>query len=410
MLALRARYVFPIASPPLPDGVITIDGERIIAVGENLSGKAPRDLGGVALLPGFVNAHTHLEFSDLAAPLGVAGESMPAWIRRVIAHRIRRDPQAVGPAILRGLQESLAAGVTTIGEISTGGWPPADQVAADVTIFQEAIGLASEKVNEHVAKAEEHVRQIARQWRQSNVQPGLSPHAPYSVHAELVRQFCRLSKGLDVPVAMHVAESREELELLASRRGPMRQLLDELGVWRDDAIEARRPLELLQTLATAARALVIHGNYLTSAEIEFLAQRSERMSVVYCPRTHAFFQHAEYPLAQMLAASVAVALGTDSKASNPDLNLLAEMRRVAEHHPQVSPRQILELGTLGGARALGAADSVGSLEAGKFANFAVIALPEAKAADPHELLFVERMPARGTWWHGREINTVGATA
>jgi cytosine/adenosine deaminase-related metal-dependent hydrolase len=185
---------------------------------------------------------------------------------------------------------------------------------------------------------------------------------------------------------MHLAESREEIEWLRSDGGPLRELLQDLGAWRPGRFGGGRPLDYLHALAQADRALVIHGNYLDDEEIAFLAAHRRRMAVVYCPRTHAWFDHDPYPLARMLAAGVTVALGTDSRASSPDLSLLAEMQDVARRHPEIEPRAVLEIATLGGARALGREHSIGSLAPGKRAGLAVVALPEGRAADPHELL------------------------
>jgi cytosine/adenosine deaminase-related metal-dependent hydrolase len=122
--------------------------------------------------------------------------------------------------------------------------------------------------------------------------------------------------------------------------------------------------------------------------------------VVYCPRTHAWFGHARYPLERLLAAGAIVALGTDSRASAPDLSLLAEMRHVARTFPAISRATILELGTLGGARALGVEALIGTLEPGKWANLAVVALPEESAADPHELLLDAAGAVVATWFRG----------
>jgi cytosine/adenosine deaminase-related metal-dependent hydrolase len=148
---------------------------------------------------------------------------------------------------------------------------------------------------------------------------------------------------------------------------------------------------------------VVHGNYLDDEEIEFLA-RQQRMAVVYCPRTHAWFDHARYPLEKLLAADAIVALGTDSRASSPDLSLLAEMRHVARTFPTLDRATILELGTLGGARALGLDSKIGTLEPGKRANLAAIALPDAAAADPHELLLDADGPALATWVRGKRVS------
>ena len=157
-----------------------------------------------------------------------------------------------------------------------------------------------------------------------------------------------------MPLAMHLAESREEIEFLRDGRGPFRELLESRGVWDPTARpRGARPLDELRMLSRAHRALVVHGNYLDDEEIDFLGRQRRQMAVVYCPRTHAWFGHARYPLEKLLAAGAIVALGTDSRASSPDLSLLAEMRHVAREFPAMSRATILELGTLGGARALG---------------------------------------------------------
>jgi cytosine/adenosine deaminase-related metal-dependent hydrolase len=318
--AYRARYVFPLDSPPVPDGVITVEGRRIVAIGENRSGQPPQDLGQVAVLPGLINAHTHLEFSDLAEPLGEAGAPFSDWIAAVVAHRrsADTDPEAAAQrrrhATQQGLIQAAQRGVTALGEIATGDWP-ADLLAdseLDCTVFLELLGLSEDRVAPLLEQAARHLDRGASQsvWR-----AGLSPHAPYTVHPRLLEQAVALSAARQVPLAMHLAESFEELELLRSASGPLRQLLADLGAWDPTAIpRGIRPGDYLQILARAHRALVIHGNFLTGDEIGQIAAARDRLSVVYCPRTHARFVPGKYPLAEMLAAGVHVALGTDSRA------------------------------------------------------------------------------------------------
>jgi cytosine/adenosine deaminase-related metal-dependent hydrolase len=218
----------------------------------------------------------------------------------------------------------------------------------------------------------------------------------------LLRALVELSRRHGVPVAMHLAESREELALLRQGTGPFRDLLAEVGAW-DPADDARLPrvLDYLRELAKAPRSLVIHGNYLDSEEVEFVAAHRHSMSVVYCPRTHAFFGHEPYPLARLLAAGATVALGTDSRASNPNLSVLDELKYASQAHPAVPKSILLEVATLGGARALGLDAELGTLEPGKRADFAVIALGAKDAADPHELLFAPASHVAGTCLGGQ---------
>ena len=408
LLALQARYVFPVAGPPIADGMVAIRGSKIVAVGRNLAGTAVRDLGNVAILPGLVNAHTHLEFSRLAAPLGTPGMPLPAWIREAVAYRRATADAGNTAAVAQGLRESLAAGTTTLGEIATSDWRLAGAAAADakmsVRMFYELIAPLADRVPDAVLAAERFLNAAAT----PTVLPALSPHAPYTVHPQLLAALVALGQRFQVPLAMHLAESREEIELLRSSSGPFAELLGDLNAW-DPQPSARYPrvLDYLQQLARAPRVLVIHGNYLDDEETHFLAAHAGTMAVVYCPRTHHFFRHPAYPLARLMEWGVSMALGTDSRASNPDLSLLAEMRFVAEQHPEVDRSAVLTLGTLGGARALGVADQVGTLEAGKQADFAIVQIDPGTAKDPHELVFAPSARAVQTWVQGRVVYSEG---
>jgi cytosine/adenosine deaminase-related metal-dependent hydrolase len=338
------------------------------------------DLGDVVLLPGLVNAHTHLEFSGLAQPLGTPGMSLPAWIRTVIADRGRGDRDAAS-AIATGLNESAAAGVTTIGEIATS--PAAlyevDQAPRSM-LFQEAIGFSAGRVDSVAAEMERCVEAAGDA-------AGLSPHAPYTVHPQLLARLVDLAISKRLPIAMHLAESREELQLLHEGTGPFQELLAERSMWDGAAIpRGSRPLDYLRQLARAPRSLAIHGNYFDAEEIAFTAAQRERMSVVYCPRTHAYFQHDSYSLEAMLAAGVRVALGTDSRASNPDLNLLSEVQFASALFPRVDPGVLLRMATLDAAEALGLGDVVGSLTVGKLAELMTVRCND-DLHDPYAPLF-----------------------
>jgi len=392
--ALQARWVLPIESPPIEGGVVTIENGRILAVGTRAENDAiVQDLGEVVLLPGLVNAHTHLEFSELEQPLGQPGMSLPEWIRLVIASRKQAD---VMPAFRAGLEESLRAGVTTLGEIATSNLlPDCLERLPKLVAFQEVIGFSAGRVASVFAELEQRLA-----VSEAASESGISPHAPYTVHPALLEKIVFLAGQRRLPVAMHLAESREELQLLRENRGPFRELLEARSMWDADVFASGfEPLDYLKVLARAPRALVVHGNYLSQEEIDFVAERRERMAIVYCPRTHAFFEHSPYPLQAMLDAGARVALGSDSRASNPDLSLLEEMRTTARTHPEIAVEQIIEMGTLAGAEALGLADRVGSLVPGKLANLMAIAVEGYKSAPLEALLLGDETPQQ-TWLRG----------
>jgi cytosine/adenosine deaminase-related metal-dependent hydrolase len=404
MIAFRARLVFPVSSPPIRDGVVVVADRRIVQVGEAAGASAVgaseiQDLGNVALLPGLVNAHTHLEFSKLVAPLGEPGMVFPDWIREVIRYRWslteRYGASMFASAVYSGLEQSYRAGTRRLGEIATGDWSLAPFAEADFagTLFHELIGLRQERAESLLAQLPAMLDTDDRFQSTDDWQRGLSPHAPYTVHPQLFAGAVQFATERGLPLAFHLAESREELELLHSGSGPFLSLLTDLGAWDADAIpRGTRPIDYLQTLAASgARSLVIHGNYLQADEQALLGQHADRLSVVYCPRTHAFFGHERHPLPALLKAGARVALGTDSRASNPDLSILAEMRHVARTFPDVSPATILAMGTLHGAQALGCDATHGSLQPGKTADFITVALPPADG-DPYELLFNSSLP------------------
>jgi aminodeoxyfutalosine deaminase len=345
---LRARWVFPVSGPPIEDGVIAIEDGAITRLD---SGGEPEalDLGRAAIIPGLVNCHTHLEFSGLLRPLPPAAP-FADWIRSVIEFR-RNTAEDVGGAIRQGLDEIRLAGTTLVGEIATSSASQAavDEADVDTTLFLEVLGLDDAALTRQTAAVTRHFAAC----QGGRVQAGLSPHAPYSVHPELLRWAIDTARDLSVPVAMHLAETREELELLARGTGPLVDLLRSLGVWREGVIARGATIgDYLAQLSGAPRVLVIHGNYLTDAQIEFIAAQPH-FSVIYCPRTHAYFGHDPHPWRKLLERGINVALGTDSRASNPDLNLWNEVLFLRQQFSDVPAATLLQMATLNGAVALG---------------------------------------------------------
>lgn len=381
----RARYVFPVVAPPIENGCVEVRGGRVVSVGAWRNQANAKDLGDVAILPALVNAHTHLEFSDLSEPLGQPEMVFTEWIGEVLKQRSSRPPteEQAARAIGDGANESSEAGVELLGEIATAENIPNGLRQCCGVRFLELIdvGASPERLAQLASTAGDYLRNSALPsgWR-----AGLSPHAPYTASPALLDIAVRLSQESSAPLAMHLAETRDELQLMRDRSGPFRDLLEKRGVWRPDAI-LQRPLDYLERLAGSHRGLVVHGNYLDQEEREFLAAQHDKLSLVFCPRTHAFFGHESYPLAELLDAGVHVAIGTDSRASNPDLSLWNELRFIAAHFPGLSPETILKLGTTHGAVALGYTEGYGSIQPGSIAKFAVVEVADSRS--PYQYLW-----------------------
>ncbi|QDU29677.1 Aminodeoxyfutalosine deaminase [Anatilimnocola aggregata] len=387
--AYRARWVFPVERPPIEQGVVTVANGLIVGVGQQpVEGAAVVDLGNVALLPGLINAHTHLEFSLFNRPFGQRGTSFATWLKQVVAWR-REQPAVLGQeewALAQGLNEVRTTATAAIGEIATplfsDCWrnQPTEQAGV---IFLELLSLNPERVAPLLNLAVEFTRGT---W-EGNPQRGLSPHAPYTVHPELLAGAVELSRERQIPLTMHLAESREELELLDAQTGPLVELLHNLAAWYPESLrKGTRPLDYLRVLTNAHHALIAHGNYLQADEIAYVAEHRKRLTVVYCPRTQAYFDHDPYPLLQMLHAGARVAVGTDSRASNPDLSVWKELQQVRTTHANVSPEVILTMGTIAGAEALGKQSQHGTLSVGKRAELTIIQLPN-EHGDAYEALF-----------------------
>ena len=332
---------------PHTNVTIRIGQGRVLDVIPGRSAEAV-ELGSVALVDGLVNAHTHLEFSLQTEPIPTRGR-FTDWIRQVVRYR-REHPESTAQAIRTGIDESLRSGTTLIGDIATVGWSADNYQVSGCRriVFQEVLGLSAERMTQQ--------RQLARSAAtvaSHDFAIGISPHAPYLTHFDLVRYSVQLALEFGCPVAMHLAETKAELELLAHQAGEFRELLIDFGIWNDNLFDiARRPLDYLHVLAEAPRALIVHGNYLQEDELQFIASQPQ-MTLIYCPRTHAAFAHDPHPWQRLIELGGRVAIGTDSRASNPDLSLFAELQYLAARHPNVSHLKLLELGSRAGRTALG---------------------------------------------------------
>ena len=405
VVSVAARWVVPVDGPPVEHGVIDVENGRIVAIHQD-KGEHTLTFEDGVVIPGLVNAHTHLEFSSLATPLRAG--SFSSWIRAIVSHR-RERTISNSDASARGVLECAESGTTTVGEIATEGWSRELLAGTDLrtVAFRELIALDPDRIASQLEIAASHL-DLTSAADSAGVIAGLSPHAPYSVHPELFREICGLAAGRKAPVAFHLAETREELELLERARGPLVELFREMGFWIDGQIPLRRrPLDYLLELSVVPRGLVIHGNYLANDEIDWLADHPN-LSVVYCPRTHSVFGHSPHPWRRMQERGVRVALGTDSRASNPDLSLWSEVLFLRERYPDVEPALLLQMATLNGAIGLGLEEVTGSLTPGKAADLAVIQPAQGDFADSFAGLMspgsrVLAAMCGGRWTFGRRV-------
>lgn len=374
MTAYRAAWVCPIDRPPIKDGIVTVDAGRIVAVGSSEPGADIRDLGDVVLLPGLVNAHIHLELSWLRGRVPPANK-FTDWVKQLIP--TRRGVERIGdPIVMRAIsdaiQELRASGTVAVGDISNSlaSAEPMAEAGLGGVIFHELLGFKERDGT--LVEASRGARFAAAAH---GIPVSLAPHAPYSTSPELVRAIRSEVEASPCPISsVHLGESQEEVELLASGTGPWRGMLEFIGAWRDDwQIPACGPVEYLDGLgAIDAKTLVVHGVQLSSESLARLAAIGA--TVVTCPRSNRWVGAGYPPIERFYQSGVAVAVGTDSLASVEDLNLFSELQTMRYLAPSIPASRFLESATLIGAKALGLEIDLGSLTPGKRASLIAVDL------------------------------------
>lgn len=435
IVRVHARWVLPIAAPVLYRGWIDVDAARgeILAVGAaGASSPAPPDrtldLGDAAILPGLVNAHTHLELSHMAGKVPPAS-SFVAWVRAMLGVRLGGQTTVgeVVDAVTRAIATAEATGTAAIGDIGNTDaaiGPLAASSLAGVH-FREALGFRAADAGRIANEIGLEARLAQARLLEvgcTRINASVAPHAPYSTSAPLIRALSvgRPRGGTQAYVpspkphvaheradghtewealpisSIHLGESPEELEFLATGSGPFRALLTDLGSWDPEwEPPGLGPVAYLQELGALHRdLLVVHGTQLTRPELDVLA--GVGATLVLCPRSNSWVGAGVPPVQEAFASGVRVAIGTDSLASVEDLNLFAELAHLRQVAPRVPAASLIRAATLGGARALGC-DRLGMLAPGATSR-AVVRTPPADVADVEEWLVAEAADTSDLGW------------
>lgn len=400
MIRVSADWILPIADEPIGGGAVTLDQGRIVSVGAR-DGSEDLALGRVAVLPGLVNAHTHLELSYLHGRIPPAPGFLE-WVKPMLAARADRsgsDESAIRDATRSAIQSARDTGTSLVGDVTNTLAAVAllRDAQMPACVFHELLGFGGRNAEEQVAAARRAIDAIGSD---DNVRVSLAPHAPYSVAPAL---FAAIRRDLDEHAPMvstvHLGESPEEVEFLRKGSGPWRALLEQLGVWNPDWQAPQcSPVDYLADMGfLTGSVLAVHGVQLEGTDLDRL--HTLGITLVSCPRSNRYVGVGSPPLEAFYAMDVDVAFGTDSLASVDDLNMfneLAEARRIA---PMVPARALLRSATLTGAAALGFGDAFGSIEAGKRAALIAVRVPDG-VNDVEEYLVSGVDPDRISWVEG----------
>lgn len=396
MTVIEGAWLLTMTGPPVRRGRVAVEAGRIVAMGAELADRHADQVVEGVILPGLVNAHTHLELSYLQDAVPPA-ETFAAWVSRVMALRRARNEDAdpaVAVAARDAARQLRATGTAVVGDISNTLRTPAilGEERLGGVVFHELLGFGPADRTAQVRSARERVDLVSV----PGVRVSLAAHAPYSVSPAL---FAALREDLDAHPGdvstVHVAEGSEEVEFVRTGQGPWRGVLEGLGVWNPEwEPSGRSPIAYLDDMGSLnGRVLAVHGVQADGADLARL--RASGTTLVSCPRSNRWVGAGSPRIDTFYASQVRVAFGTDSLASTSDLNLfneLAEARRLA---PRVPARWLLESATVVGAAALGYGADFGTIEVGKRAVLLSVRMPDA--ADPEEYLVSGVDPARLEW-------------
>jgi cytosine/adenosine deaminase-related metal-dependent hydrolase len=410
-MIFRAKYVVQSTKKFFEDGAVAVEDGRVTDAGKAASvagsGRAV-DFGNCAIVPGFVNTHTHLGLSALRGKAPFGGV-FAEWLRALVAAKGAMTREDYLASLSAGLREAIESGTTTVGEIcgDDAGWKTLAESGMRCVAFLEVIAFEKFRAPDALEALANRLDAL-RNFDSLNA--GVAPHAPYTVSGELIARCAELAEKRGVPFAIHAAESAEEAAFLQGHEGPLGAFLRDRGVGLDEWEPPHlTPVRYLASLgALSPRSLLVHCNFLTQEEAEIIKKSGAH--VIYCPRSSAFFGRADHPMRRLMDLGVNVALGTDSLASNRTLSVLDEVKFLARAHRKVFPAKFWEMATENGAAALGLGRHAGTLEKKQSADMAVISLEGCSARTPLEMALEDGARVVATIARGRVIyDALGVT-
>lgn len=390
----KAKFVLPIVGEPIHDGEVLVHGDSIAAVGMDLSRENPNeplmDLGNAVILPGFVNTHTHLDYT-LERGLCDDAAFFP-WLLQLIQYGVQFDYNDFLASARLGALQLIRAGVTTIADATYSGAAVTATAETGLRgiVCQETFGADVPDGYE-----EDILSKIAllRESAGDRVIVGVSPHSPYTSSEARLAAVAKLASDHNIRIIIHVSESCEEVQAIKDGTGPATEFGGQIGV--QFRATGKTPTAYLKDLGILGdRTLAAHCVHLTDEDIDILAET--KTGVAHCPKSNAKLGNGIAPFSKMYARGVRVGIGTDSAASGDPLDMNDEMRFAVllqraslEDTYAMDARRVVEAVTLGGARALGLDNIIGTIEPGKRADITAVDLSGMSSfpiSDPYSAL------------------------
>ncbi|MGK7345384.1 MAG: amidohydrolase family protein [Candidatus Nitrospinota bacterium M3_3B_026] len=404
-LKVTAKLLILDSSQVLDHASVIVHGGAVAEIGpaESLSKvKADRrlTLASHVVHPGLVNAHTHLDLSFLNGRLKPRAP-FTEWIRALAAARAAAGGEAVDSGIRRGLARLMAAGTTLVGDISTDGRSIPLIMGAGLrsVVFHETLGFASRLADSRMAELRGRVESAPSSPLLTH---GVSPHAVYSVSPRLMRAVARYAVRGERPLAIHLLETPEEGLFSRKGTGPFRDLLESFGVFDPASVPRCSPMNAVKKSGALKGALVIHFNHPGRGGLAALER--EGAKVVVCPLSNRWFgREMTAPVHDILDRKIPLALGTDSLASNTDLDVAAEARALMREYGDIGLAKAFEIATEGGAKALGFPEGCGTLRPGAPFDAAAVLVKSGRRVNPLRAALARGRRVERLWVAGREL-------
>ena len=389
MLLLKSRYLLKDPSTVIDDGAVLIDDGKVKFAGcaNDISSHESCqivDLGNSAIVPGFVNTHTHLDLTHLHNFIKYNGD-YTEWIRQLVNAKKEWTESEYLSSIRSGIKNSLESGTTTVADITRNGLALEELQKSNIrkTLFYELIDFNPDSAESTIDSFKNIISKVKHD---DLLSIGIFPHAPYTVSEELYRISKTVSDELGLSIATHISETIDEANFLTRGAGNFASLLRDFDMLKEWKPPGLRPVNYMKNIGFLENGcILVHCNYLTGEEVDHIEESNS--TIVFCPRSHKYFRHKDHPFYMLGNRNINIALGTDSLASNDSLSILDEMKYIYTQHKTSKPKDILYMGTIAGATALRLDNKIGKLEEGYAADIAVIDFKKEKVTNVYDGLF-----------------------
>ena len=403
-----ADWVLPVTSPPIREGAVVFNHDRIIDFGKSPDilkkyGRERKEHSPAIIIPSLVNAHTHLELSCLKGKIK-GGKGFINWIKEIVAARASMDQEEAKKAIVKAIEEIDATGTSLVGEISNLDWslPYLFKSPLRGIIFLEVLGFSENIAAEAMGNLRKKHLLFAEKAQKKNFKLAFTCHSPYSVSKSLFTEVKEEARRKNLPVCIHLEESEEEMLFTRTGEGPFKELLWNMGQretgWN---VPGTTPVKYLEGLGIIdEKTICVH--MVKADDVDINTLKKYYPAICICPRSNRKIGVGKAPVEKFLRASLLCCLGTDSLASNDDLNLFSEMKALKNDHTGLREETIIEMATINGAKALGFEKQYGSIERGKkpdllslnFSSLQGIDDPCGAVVSPNEEFTIEKIPLR----------------